>query len=255
MVVVSKTTASGPSFNLSAPPLPITLSPGQTASLLVHFSPATAGSVTGGVSVVSNASNSPLTIALTGNGVTQILSASPSSLSFGNIRMGTSGTLPVVVANTGSASVTISQTTTTGAGFSVSGPALPLTLAAGQNTSFSVIFDPTTTGSATGNLSIASTATDSPNLESLSATGVNQHSVTLSWAPSTSPNIMGYNVYRAAVSGGPYAKLNSSLLGPTTYTDAAVEAGETYYYVTTAVDSRGVESADSNQAAVIIPSP
>jgi hypothetical protein len=183
------------------------------------------------------------------------LTTSPTSLSFGNVTLGSSSSLPVVVTNTGTIAITISQAITTGAGFSVSGPALPLSVAAGQNTSFTVIFDPAAGGNVTGNLSVASTASNSPAIVSLAATGAKQHSVTLTWATSTSSNITGYNVYRGATSGGPYTKLNSSLLPATTYTDSAVEAGQTYYYVTTAVNSLGIESTDSNQATAVIPSP
>jgi hypothetical protein len=183
------------------------------------------------------------------------LTTSPTSLSFGDVALGSSSSLPVVVTNTGTISITISQAITAGAGFSVSGPSLPLSLAAGQNTTFTVIFDPAAAGSVTGNLSVASTASNSPAVVSVSATGARQHSVTLTWAASTSSNITGYNVYRGATSGGPYTKLNSSVLAATTYTDSAVEAGQTYYYVTTAVNSLGVESIDSNQATAVIPSP
>ncbi|MGH9352779.1 MAG: DUF4082 domain-containing protein [Terriglobia bacterium] len=183
------------------------------------------------------------------------ISLAPAALSFGDVTVGNSSILPVVVTNTGSAMVTVYQANTTGTGFSVTGPSLPLSLAAGQNTSFSVTFDPTSGGSVTGNLSVVSNATDSLSVTSLSATGVNKHSVTLTWAASTSPGIMGYNVYRGVVSGGPYTKLNSSLIASTAYTDTTVQAGQTYYYMTTAVDSQGVESAGSNQAAAVVPSP
>jgi hypothetical protein len=80
------------------------------------------------------------------------------------------------------------------------------------------------------------------------------HSVTLSWNPSTSPNISGYHVYRGSASGGPYAKLTSSPLSGTSFIDNAVAAGQTYYYVTTAVDSTS-ESSYSNQAAAVVPTP
>jgi fibronectin type 3 domain-containing protein len=59
-------------------------------------------------------------------------------------------------------------------------------------------------------------------------------------------------VYRASVSGGPYAKLVSSPVGGTSYADDTVEAGE-YYYVVTSVGSNGAESPYSNQAAVSVP--
>jgi fibronectin type 3 domain-containing protein len=42
----------------------------------------------------------------------------------------------------------------------------------------------------------------------------------------------------------------------TTYTDTTVQAGQTYYYVATAVASNGTESADSSPPVqATIPSP
>jgi fibronectin type 3 domain-containing protein len=81
-----------------------------------------------------------------------------------------------------------------------------------------------------------------------------QHSVSLSWNPSTSA-VVGYNVYRGTSSGGPYSKIDSALDTSTTYTDATVQSGQTYYYVTTAVDGSGAESTYSNQAQAVIPTP
>jgi uncharacterized repeat protein (TIGR03803 family) len=77
--------------------------------------------------------------------------------------------------------------------------------------------------------------------------------VNLSWNPSTSQNIVGYNVYRGTSPNGPYTKLNSSLDPNTEYTDSAVQAGHSYYYVTTAVNSQGDESEYSNQCEATIP--
>ncbi len=77
--------------------------------------------------------------------------------------------------------------------------------------------------------------------------------VALSWTASTSPGIAGYNAYRSTSSGGPYTNLNSSLISTTSYTDQTVQSGYTYYYVTTAVDSLGLESVYSNQAAATVP--
>jgi len=39
----------------------------------------------------------------------------------------------------------------------------------------------------------------------------------------------------------------------TTFTDSSIQSGKTYFYVTTAVDGSGNESANSNQAQVAIP--
>jgi fibronectin type 3 domain-containing protein len=77
--------------------------------------------------------------------------------------------------------------------------------------------------------------------------------VALSWTASTTSGIVGYNAYRSMISGGPYTKLNSSLISITSYTDQALHSGYTYFYVTTAVDSQGNESVYSNQAAATVP--
>ncbi len=83
------------------------------------------------------------------------------------------------------------------------------------------------------------------------------HSVTLNWTASTSSNITGYNVYRGATAGGPYTKINPSLIASTStsYTDTTVQGGTTYYYVATAVDNTGMESSYSNMATAVVPSP
>jgi fibronectin type 3 domain-containing protein len=67
--------------------------------------------------------------------------------------------------------------------------------------------------------------------------------------------VMGYNIYRGTVSGGPYTRINSSLTTAPYSTDSTVQGGQTYYYVTTAVDSTGMESTYSNQVQALIPIP
>jgi fibronectin type 3 domain-containing protein len=81
------------------------------------------------------------------------------------------------------------------------------------------------------------------------------HSATLNWTASTSSNVSGYNIYRSATSGGSYTKLNTSLVAAITYADTTVAAGQTYYFVVTAVDGSGNESVYSNQVQAIIPTP
>jgi fibronectin type 3 domain-containing protein len=72
--------------------------------------------------------------------------------------------------------------------------------------------------------------------------------------PSTSA-VAGYNVYRGIQSGGPYSKLNSSVQSTTSYTDSTVQAGHTYYYITTAVDATSMESTSSNEVTIAVPTP
>jgi hypothetical protein len=70
-VTISSVLVSGAGFNAGGGISGLILSPGQTAPLSVTFAPAAAGSASGSVTVKSNATNSPATIALTGTGVAQ----------------------------------------------------------------------------------------------------------------------------------------------------------------------------------------
>ncbi len=247
---------TGTGCSISGLTLPLTLDAGQSTTFKATFAPKATGTVIGSIWIFAYddalAAYFPTTttVSLSGTGITLLITAKPTSTSFGNIILGSRSTLPVILKNTGTASMTLSKATVTGTGFSISGLPVPQTLAAGQNTGFSVTFAPTAAGSVTGNVSIVSNATNSPTNEPLSGTGI--HAVNLSWTASRS-QVAGYNIYRGSVSGGPYSKLDLSLVTGTAYTDTTVQAGRTYYYVTTAVNSSGNESAYSNQVQAVVP--
>jgi fibronectin type 3 domain-containing protein len=183
---------------------------------------------------------------------TGTLFITPTSTNFGNVTLGSNSTQSVVLKNTGTSNITISQANVAGREFSIGGVSLPLTLTASQSTAFNVAFTPSGAGTVTGSVSLVSNATNSPSADTLSGTGI--HVADLSWQASTS-SVAGYNIYRGTVSGGPYTKLNASLIGATTYSDTTVQAGQTYYYVATAVDSSNNESTYSTQASAVVPTP
>ncbi|MGA9963721.1 MAG: fibronectin type III domain-containing protein [Terriglobales bacterium] len=79
-----------------------------------------------------------------------------------------------------------------------------------------------------------------------------QHSVNLSWKASPSA-VVGYNVYRRGASG--VVKINSEPVPGTSYVDRTVQPGQTYFYVSKAVNARGTESTPSNEVRADIPSP
>ena len=187
-----------------------------------------------------------------GTKMTGSLSLTPTTSNFGITTLNLSASLPVLVTNTGTASVTITSVGMTGTAFTLKDLSLPLTLNAGQSKSFSVDFAPTAAGAYSATATLYSNAKDSPSSESLSGTGRASHSVSLSWKASTSKGVTGYNVYRGLTSGGPYVLLTAAPIAGTSYTDDAVNAGTTYYYVTTAVAS-GKQSGDSNQASAKVP--
>lgn len=106
-------------------------------------------------------------------------------------------------------------------------------------------------GTATLNASAAAGSSSGTGSGSGGSSASNQ-SVALSWAPSSSP-VAGYMVFRGTASGGPYTALTGAPITATSYTDKTVQAHKTYYYVTAAVTSAGVQSAYSNQATAAIP--
>jgi len=77
------------------------------------------------------------------------------------------------------------------------------------------------------------------------------HSVTIHWNADRPP-VAGYNVYRASPPAAP-VKLTAKPISDTQYIDRAVEAGRTYSYSVTAVDSKGRESKPSGIVTVTIP--
>jgi hypothetical protein len=191
---------------------------------------------------------------LTVNAATAVLNANQTSLNFLSVNIGSNSVLPVTFTNNVNVNITITNITLSGAGYSVAGIQSGQILTPGQSATLNVTFAPSGAGVTPGSVMLTSTASNSTVSVALSGTGVQtvSHSVTLSWTASTS-TVSGYNVYRSTVSGGPYTKLNSTLVAVTTYADTAVQSGQTYFYVVTAVDSSGVESADSGEASAIVP--
>jgi hypothetical protein len=191
------------------------------------------------------------------SGLTYLLTASPTSLAFGDVLIGSCSTLTDTLANTGTGPVTINNPiTVTGAGFTATGPALPFTLASGYSTPLNSTFCPTSGASVVGSVTVASNASNSPAVVSLSGTG--QHNVALSWTESTSSGVTGYDVYRST-NGSSYSEIGSVASTPGTvtygYTDTTVSAGGTYDYEVTAASSSGQSAPVSLPGPVTIPSP
>lgn len=239
--------------------LPIEIQPGASVELPVIFKPTASGSSTGVMTLQSTAKDSPLSIDLTGTGVPKgsagpILGVTPATLSFGSVTVGSSASLQATL-TASSAAVTISSDASTSSEFALSGLSLPATIAAGKSVAVTIKFTPNASGAASGKAGFTSNATGSPTVEQLTGTGVAQsssHYVSLSWKAAGGTPV-GYNVFRGTSSGGPYEIINTALEASTTYTDNTVVAGTTYYYVTSAVNAQGKESAYSNIVKAVIP--
>jgi hypothetical protein len=75
-------------------------------------------------------------------------------VNFGNVQLGSNLIQPLVVTNTGRASVTIYRVTVSGTGFAFVGPTLPLVVSSQRSVTLSVSFLPQTAGSVTGSATV-----------------------------------------------------------------------------------------------------
>jgi hypothetical protein len=259
IATISSITATGAGFSISGASTPVTLSPGQTTSFNVIFSPLSSGNFSGNIAVASNATDPSLNISLSGSAVTASsgqVNISPSTINVGSVTVGTSSSQTASLSATG-ASVVVSSVQVESSEFSISGISLPVTIAAGKSVSFTVNFTPQSSGVASSTISFTSNATNSPSSATVTGTGVAApvHIVNLSWNTDNSPNVTGYNVYRRVGTQGNFSKITASPVSVPSYGDTSVSDSTTYYYETTAINSSGEESSPSAAVQAVIPPP
>jgi hypothetical protein len=171
-VNITQAAVSGTGFTLSGITTPLALNASQSTTFTVTFAPQAAGSASGNVTITSNAPNPSLSMALTGTGAAVgALGASPASLNFGTVTVGSHQGLSETVTNTGGSTVTISQVAVSGAGFTLSGISTPATLTAGQSANFTVTFAPASAASASGSVTVTSNGSNPSLTVALVGTG------------------------------------------------------------------------------------
>jgi len=113
------------------------------------------------------------------------------------------------------------------------------------------------TPTAAGTFTIMVKVTDSRSPASTATASFSSHwssfSAVLNWQPSPSSDVAGYDVYRSTASGSGYVKIKFVLVGGLTLRTTRSRVGQTYYYVTTSVDSDGVESTYSGAVQAVSP--
>lgn len=148
---VSSISESVSGFTVSGANLPLTLAAGESTGLNLTFTPTAVGWTGGKVTFVSDASDADLNLGIEGTGAQRIaLTATPSPVSFGQIELGRSASLPLVLKNTATWNVTVKSFQTRGNGFSVSGPSVPYVLNAGQSVTLNLTFAPQFAGLTSG---------------------------------------------------------------------------------------------------------
>ena len=161
-VTISQVGISGTGFSLSAITTPVTLTPGQSTTFTVTFAPTSAGTFPGTVTVTSNASNPSLSIPLSGTSVAAAtLTASPTSLTFTRTSRWARVRVRPKPSRTRAARVRRFQRSRhrePGSLFPES--RTPVTLTAGQSTTFTVTFAPTSAGTFPGTATVTSNASN-----------------------------------------------------------------------------------------------
>ena len=153
-----------------------TLAAGSSCSIYVTFTPASATSFSATLSVADSATGSPQTSSLTGTGTAAAATLS-SPVAFPNTPVGTtSAALAATLSNTGTAALnnivpSITGTNPSDFALSTGANACGSTLAAGSSCSIYVTFTPASATSFSATLSVADSATGSPQTSSLTGTG------------------------------------------------------------------------------------
>lgn len=262
--ILSAVSSSSAAFMAGGPAFPMDITPGQTVPFTVTFVPTAAGTVSGMITVASNASNAPTTIAVSGTATAAVtpgkLSASAASISVGNVNVGSTGSQTFSVTNTGGTGVNLSSLTSSAAVFAASGPTFPMSLAAGQSVSVKVVFAPTAAGNASGTITLASNANNAPTTVAVTGTGVTAAvAPTIGTQPSAQSVLAGQTATFAVTANGTaplsyqWSKNGTAISGATsgTYTTAAETTSDNGATFTVSV-SNGAGSATSNAAKLTV---
>ncbi len=141
-----------------------TLAAGQSCSVSFLFTPTAAGNRTAELTITSNATNSPLNVALNGVGLSGdiLLTAFPSTLSFSQANGIASAPQTVTLLNSGAQPLTITSAAITGpADYAISSyncPASSTTLAAGSSCTLQITYTPSAVANTSATLGIISSA-------------------------------------------------------------------------------------------------
>jgi hypothetical protein len=241
-------------------PLPVVIRVAQSYDLTVEFAPTAVGAASGSMILTATGNPTSVTVSMSGTGETKTtgpaLQLQSTSVNFGNVQINTSATQSVTITSSGTAALVISGATVTGSDFAVSGLTFPATLNPTQTATLDIGFDPVAAGATTGQITLSTNTPSGSAAIALGGTGeIAAYEVELSWdapAASSDPPV-GYNIYRSVNGSTVYNLRDLTVNESTSYTDTAVQVGDTYSYYVESVDAHGNHSAPSNIFTATIP--
>jgi hypothetical protein len=146
---------------------------GMSCTITVTFTPTVTGARAGTISVTDSAANSPQIANLTGTGVNTAVTLSPSSLAFGTQTVATTSAVnTITLTNSGAGALSINSVSATG-GFQESDSCSGSIVQPSAQCSIQVSFAPNLLGSYSGDITVADSATNSPQLVPVSGMSVN----------------------------------------------------------------------------------
>jgi hypothetical protein len=152
-----------------------TLGAGTNCTANILFAPTATGTRTAVLNFNDSDSNSPQSIPLSGLGTSGVVAASPSSISFGGVQLGSSAApVTVTLSNGNTAAIAISGIAVTGGNpsdFLVSGTTCGASVSVAGSCSATVYFKPTAGGARTASLGFTDSALSSPQTVALSGFG------------------------------------------------------------------------------------
>jgi hypothetical protein len=204
-VTFTSLSASG-AYSVNAGSCPVvgsTLAAGSSCMLVVTFTPVGSGMLNGTINLSTDATQLPLTVALSGTAAFAHLQVVPDAIAFGSIAVGASSNLSLTFTNTGTAAIAGIAGVLSGVSsgdFAVTVPCTVTALAPGQGCVETVTFTPSSTGSRTATLIINSSDVSGPSMISLNGAGG------------------GAGAFALTVNGGSSATMTVSSGAPATYT-------------------------------------
>jgi hypothetical protein len=169
----SLTGAAASSYSIAATTCGALLASGSSCTAQIVFTPGATGAIAATLAVSSSTSGvAPVSVPLNGSGMLSSgLTTNPAQIAFPVVAAGQSSTAqPVTVTNSSSYAIS-AVSLAAAAPFSVTQNTCTGGLAAGANCTASVVFQPSAAGSATGALTVTSSAVATPATVPLSGTG------------------------------------------------------------------------------------
>lgn len=179
---------------VSAPALPVVLTPNSSTSFSIQYAPTTGSRVTSLLSISFTEGTQPSVFSFNVTGTTPDLAftyffapdgaltgLNPNDhITFAATSVGSSSTAVVSILNRGSAAGSLQSVGVSGADFSVTGSPAPATVQAGEQVSFNVVFAPHATGTSSGLLTVGVGNTSPVFL--LSGLGARQAQYSYAWS-------------------------------------------------------------------------